>query len=593
MNDEDDFGIIGATLANAFHVERVVAHGGFAIVYRGIHGGFRAPIALKCLRIPEGMTEDQRNTFLERFREEGELLFRLSAAIPEIVRPLHIDAVYLPTGELMPFLALEWLEGEGFDQVIARARRERKAGMDLLSVVNTLRPVANALVRAHNFPSEGGSMCVVHRDLKPENLFLCNVAGAPTIKILDYGIAEVFSVAQSVSGGRGWGGMNPFTPGYGAPEQWAPDRYGASGPWTDVWGLALTMTEALAGKPAIDGEVEVMRRIALDPRRRPTPRALGVHVTNEIDRIFEKALAVDPRDRLRDIESFWSQLENVLGRSTSSFGMRAVAPPGMGPNRRNSVMELELEDVHHAIDLDLAVAPESLRNPPRAGMGSVPPARGAMGSVPPARGSMASMKSVPPLRAMAASDAEEEDLPMHDEGPLSTSGPRSVPAPRSSRPSNQSGSYGALARTGDGGPVSTRGRPVSSYPGPASSRGSQPGRDRPSDSSRGASPSAPPSSRSSAETGLRASSNNLPRPTFESDPGPVTQAATAVKGRYLWPAILLGFAIAITVADLVAVRVWGAPLSIGPVRSFWIAGPLALAGAVTLIWKIVAEDDDG
>ena len=58
MNHEDDFGIIGATLANAFHVERVVAHGGFAIVYRGIHGGFRAPIALKCLRIPEGMTEE-------------------------------------------------------------------------------------------------------------------------------------------------------------------------------------------------------------------------------------------------------------------------------------------------------------------------------------------------------------------------------------------------------------------------------------------------------------------------------------------------------------------------------------------------------
>ena len=92
---------------------------------------------------------------------------------------------------------------------------------------------------------------------------------------------------------------------------------------------------------------------------------------------------------------------------------------------------------------------------------------------------------------------------------------------------------------------------------------------------------------------LRASSNNLPRPAFESDPGPVTQAATAVKGRYLWPAILLGFAIAITVADLVAVRAVGAPLSIGPVRSFWRAGPLALAGAVTLIWKIVAEDDDG
>ena len=73
----------------------------------------------------------------------------------------------------------------------------------------------------------------------------------------------------------------------------------------------------------------------------------------------------------------------------------------------------------------------------------------------------------------------------------------------------------------------------------------------------------------------------------------MTQAATAVKGRYLVPAILLGVAIAITIADLVAVRAWGAPITLGPVRSFCIAGPLALAGAVTLMWRSVAEDDDG
>lgn len=54
----------------------------------------------------------------------------------------------------------------------------------------------------------------------------------------------------------------------------------------------------------------------------------------------------------------------------------------------------------------------------------------------------------------------------------------------------------------------------------------------------------------------------------------------------------LGAAIAITIADLVAVRAWGTAITIGPLRSFWIAGPIALAGAVALIWKIVSEDDD-
>ena len=547
MSNEDDFGIIGATLANAFHVERVVAHGGFAIVYRGIHGGFRAPIALKCLRIPEGMTEEQRNTFLERFREEGELLFRLSAALPEVVRPLHIDAVYLPNGALMPFLALEWLEGEGFDQVLLRNRKERRPGMDLLTLVGTLKPVAQALVRAHHFPTEGGNICIVHRDLKPENLFLCNVAGANTIKILDYGIAEVFSVAQQVAGARAWGGMNPFTPGYGAPEQWAPDRLGACGPWTDVWGMAITMTEALAGKPAIDGEVETMRRIALDPRRRPTPRALGASISPEVEKVFEKALAVDPRDRTRDIETFWTQLESATGLP-STFAPKSS--PGARPARRKSLMEMELTDSPHeaSIDLDLAVAPESLRGgAPVSARNPSPPQSGVRG----ARG-----------------EAVEEDLPMYDEGPRSGSGPRSGPHPSSNPAPRATGS--ALPR-------------VIPEPPPSSRRGDEIDLASTARSASGAigfTSSSPPRTRSSPPPA---------REPLRSEPDAMERA----KKRYGWPAILIGAAIVITVLDLVAVRVWGQPIALGPVRSFWLAGPLVVVGAALLIWKVVAEDDDG
>lgn len=550
MSNEDEFGIVGVTLANAFHVERVVAHGGFAIVYRGIHGGFRAPIALKCLRIPDGMTEVQRTTFLERFREEGELLFRLSAAIPEVVRPLHIDAVYLPTGSLMPFLALEWLEGEGFDQVLYRRQRERKGGMDLLSLMDTLRPVAHALARAHNFPSEGGNVCVVHRDLKPENLFMCNVAGAPSIKILDYGIAEVCSVAQKVSGVRSWRGMNPFTPGYGAPEQWAPDRFGASGAWTDVWGLAVTMSEALSGKPAIDGDNEQMRRTALDPRRRPTPRALGAIVSNDVDKVFERALAVDPRERIQDMEAFWTELEMAAGVAATM--QRGSGAPVPRKSQRRSSQELELADAPQgsAINLDLAVPPESLR------------------------ASRVSMASIPP----GPKAGEEEDIPTHDGAPPSVppvsqaprswpvggQRPMSVPPPRSSRPDGFAGRISSI------------------HPGPSSSRSSIPS----------VHPAALPRTGGLEldQTGPSPRSiSAFPPPRGESDPGPITEVQRAVKGRFLVPSVLLAIAVAITLVDLIAVRMWGGPITLGPVRSFWVAGPLAAVGAGMLLWKIVGE----
>ncbi|HEY4120380.1 MAG TPA: serine/threonine protein kinase, partial [Byssovorax sp.] len=105
----DVFGITGTTLAGSFEVEEAVAEGGFGVVYRAHHRGFRAPVALKCIGAPSGMTDAQRDAFLTQFRKEAEILFRLSAAIPEVVRPLHVDVTTLPDGRFVPFLALEWL----------------------------------------------------------------------------------------------------------------------------------------------------------------------------------------------------------------------------------------------------------------------------------------------------------------------------------------------------------------------------------------------------------------------------------------------------------------------------------------------------
>src|SRR6476619_3919737 len=134
MAAEDVFGIVGTTQAGNFRVERVVAEGGFGVVYRAQHGGFRAPVALKCLKVPEAMTQLQRNVFLEKFREEAELLFRLSAAIPEVVRPLHVDVLKQKDGRFVPFLAMEWLEGEALDAVILRRCEQGLAPLGLSTV---------------------------------------------------------------------------------------------------------------------------------------------------------------------------------------------------------------------------------------------------------------------------------------------------------------------------------------------------------------------------------------------------------------------------------------------------------------------------
>jgi serine/threonine-protein kinase len=309
---EDAFGIVGAVIAGAYHVESVVAEGGFGTVYRAHHGGFRAPVALKCLRLPPGLLPEARQHFLESFRAEAELLFRLSASIPTVVRPLHVDAFTLPEPDsrFVPYMVLEWLEGQTLDAMIRRRRAENQAPFALKKVIRLLTPVARALERAHHFRGPEGPVSIVHRDIKPENIFVANVAGEEVVKILDFGIGKAKSMVDQVAGraSQAPSGIATFTPAYGSPEQWAPKRYGQTGPWTDVWGLALTLTEALVGHPVIEGEAAAIMGTVLDERRRPTPGSEGVIVSDDVERVFEKALALDPRRRYADAGVFWNEL---------------------------------------------------------------------------------------------------------------------------------------------------------------------------------------------------------------------------------------------------------------------------------------------
>jgi serine/threonine protein kinase len=334
---EDVFGIVGSLQAAVFRVERVVAEGGFGVVYRAHHEGFKAAVALKCLKIPGAFTAEQRQAFLQKFQEEGEVLFRLSALIPSVVRPLHVGTLETSKHPFVPFIALEWLDGESLDSVIERRRAAGKPPLDLSRVVRMMGPVARGLECAHKFPApDGAQLSILHRDLKPENLFLAKVHGQETLKILDFGIGKVRSAATQMVGrvSAEQGGIAAFTPAYGAPEQWLPKRYGQTGPWTDVWGFALCAVEALTNKAPFEGDAPAVMGACINEQERPTPLTFGVRVPDRAEAAFRKALAVDPINRYHDIGAFWDEIEASSGHTTpristtTSFEHDSMPPPG-------------------------------------------------------------------------------------------------------------------------------------------------------------------------------------------------------------------------------------------------------------------------
>ncbi len=560
---EDVFGILGTTVASAYHVEETVAEGGFGVVYRAYHAGFRAPVALKCLKIPQGLGAAGQELFLEQFRAEAELLFRLSASIPTVVRPLHVDALIAPGGAFVPFMALEWLEGETLEALVRRRKAEGRPPLSVKKLARLLTPVARALERAHNFSSAEGPISIVHRDLKPENIFLARVAGEDVVKILDFGIGKAKSVASQVAGraSQNNAGVASFTPAYGAPEQWLPKRYGQTGPWTDVWGLALTLVESLTARPVIDGDHAAMMGTALDTQRRPTPRSEGVVVSDEVEAVFARALAVDPRLRYADAGLFWNDLLEAVGlHDLVSGGLRRDARSEGFRFPESERLELE--------------RPSSTPPPSAAGLGPGTPVEQM--TVPAEIPDLALPvpTSASPQRQAAAKPAKpfslDLDLPEGERPAVRSPSGANWPAvnadgPNSERPASRSGASGANW------PAVSDPAPASSQPDPASGkRASSQSGSRAAVSRSEALPPVSVSNRNAISGQHPAVTRALRVPPRSSEP--------SLRERLLVPGLFVVAGIVLSIVHGLYAAQTGEVLAVGPVRVGWIAGLLVVVG---------------
>ncbi|MBK7399621.1 MAG: serine/threonine protein kinase [Myxococcales bacterium] len=229
----DPLRLVGTTIDDKYVVDAVVGEGGFAVVYRATHKLWKRPVAIKCFKGLADTGPEARDRLLKDFIQEGALLTELSARSASIVQARDVGTLTTADGAWIPYMVLEWLEGESLEDLWHADRRP----WPLAKAMSVLEPVAEALELAHR-------RNISHRDVKPANIFVVRAAGddAMAVKLLDFGIAKVVQSAAD-NGFTSTGHLvTSFTPSYGAPEQFSRAR-GATGPWTDVYALALILGE--------------------------------------------------------------------------------------------------------------------------------------------------------------------------------------------------------------------------------------------------------------------------------------------------------------------------------------------------------------
>ncbi len=315
----DLFGLVGATLAEKYRIERVVGEGGFGVVYAGTHLALGVPIAVKCLKPDAGATPEQREQAMTAFKREARILFTLLH--PAIVR-LYDSGVTERT--MVPYVILELLNGATLaDDIRARAAAGRAMTRD--DIVALFGPVLDAVALAH----ERG---IVHRDLKPGNVMLVEEGGKIGPRVLDFGTARGDAAATGPFGPPTMAatttqGLGPFTPLYAAPEQW-DGTFGKTGPHTDVFALGLTIAEACMLRAPL-GEPESLLSIfrsVTDERRRPALAAVRQDLPVELERVVHKALRVKPEDRYADARAMLAAFRGAMNASVATAPLARPLP---------------------------------------------------------------------------------------------------------------------------------------------------------------------------------------------------------------------------------------------------------------------------
>lgn len=251
----------GQMIAGRYRVVSIVGRGGMGEVYRAEDLTLGQIVAMKFL--PEALSQDA--AALARFHSEVRVARQVSH--PNVCRVFDIG-----DADLVPFLSMEYVDGEDLASVVRRIGR-----LSPERATEIARQICAGLAAAH----ERG---VIHRDLKPANVMLDS---AGKIRITDFGLA---GIAASIQGAD----VRAGTPAYMAPEQLSGKEVTAK---SDIYSLGLIIYEILTGKRAFDASTlpELMK--LRESGTITNPSTLVRDLDPLIERVILRCLERDPAQR--------------------------------------------------------------------------------------------------------------------------------------------------------------------------------------------------------------------------------------------------------------------------------------------------------
>lgn len=253
-------------LAGRYRLGGVLGRGGMGTVWRAVDETLGRTVAVKELRFPSNIDEEEKRRLITRTLREAKAIAR--------IRNNSAVTVYDVVDEDdRPWIVMELVEGKSLAEVIREdgllePRRAAEVGLAVLDVLRS----------AHR---EG----ILHRDVKPSNVLL--ESDTDRVVLTDFGIAQVEGDPSITSTG-----MLVGAPSYISPER---ARGHKPGPAADLWSLGGLLYASVEGVPPYDKGSAIATLTAVMTEPLEEPKNAG-----PLRDVIYGLLTKDPEKRLDD-----------------------------------------------------------------------------------------------------------------------------------------------------------------------------------------------------------------------------------------------------------------------------------------------------
>ncbi|WP_260613867.1 serine/threonine-protein kinase, partial [Streptomyces sp. WAC07061] len=283
----------GRLLAGRYRLAALLGQGGMGTVWRAHDEQLDREVALKELRLPEGLDAAGQQAWIARLDREAR-----AAARPKHPGVITVhDRIADEDGR--PWIVMELVRGRSLDDLVKEDGPLPPARVALIG-----RQVLDALRAVH-------ATGVVHRDIKPANVLL----EGDRVVLTDFGIASVEGEPGLTRSGALMG-----TPVYMSPEQMRGLPATAE---SDLWSLGATLYTAVEGHPPFNGSGSWAVFVAVATED-PVPAVRA----GELGPVLTGLLRKDPAQRLTAEEAY-----ELLAGPAGGAGPSRPAAAGSGTLR--------------------------------------------------------------------------------------------------------------------------------------------------------------------------------------------------------------------------------------------------------------------